>query len=67
MPPTEGIRMCRDSKDDKFLELAVSGRAHCIVSGDSDLLILNPFRGIVILTAAEFLEATEGELMDEEA
>jgi putative PIN family toxin of toxin-antitoxin system len=64
--PTEEIRACRDSKDDKFLELAVSGRACCIVSGDNDLLILNPFRDIVIMTAAEFLEATEGELTDEE-
>ena len=35
--PTETIRVCRDPKDDKFLELAVSGRATYIVSGDTDL------------------------------
>lgn len=53
--PTEEIRACRDAKDDKFLELAVSGSADCIITGDSDLLSLNPFRGIPIVTAAHFL------------
>jgi uncharacterized protein len=52
----EQIDECRDSKDNKFLELAVSGKAKCIVSGDDDLLILNPFRGIEILTVQKFLE-----------
>ena len=52
---TETITDCRDAKDNKFLELAVSGKADCIVSGDSDLLVLNPFRGISILTPREFL------------
>jgi uncharacterized protein len=46
---------CRDPKDNKFLELAVSGRATCIVSGDDDLLVLDPFRGIPIYTPLEFL------------
>ncbi len=50
------ITACRDSKDDKFLELAVSGRATHIVSGDSDLLALNPFQGIPILPPHSFLE-----------
>ena len=52
---TEEISECRDEKDDKFLELAVSGNADLIVSGDDDLLVLNPFRGIPILTPKEFL------------
>ncbi len=51
----EAIRECRDAKDDKFLELAFAGRASCLVSGDDDLLALNPFRGIPIKTPAEFL------------
>lgn len=50
------LAACRDPEDDKFLELAVSGRATCIVSGDSDLLILNPFQGIPIMTPQAFLE-----------
>jgi predicted nucleic acid-binding protein len=50
------IRACRDAKDDKFLELAVSGYGTHIVTGDSDLLALNPFRGIEILPPHRFLE-----------
>ncbi|MGM0532011.1 MAG: putative toxin-antitoxin system toxin component, PIN family [Bacteroidota bacterium] len=50
------INECRDPKDNKFLELALSGNADCIISGDEDLLILDPFRGIPILTANEFLD-----------
>ena len=52
---TDVVTECRDIKDNKFLELAVSGRADCIISGDEDLLFLNPFRGIPILTPREFL------------
>ena len=50
------IRACRDPKDDKFLEVAVHGRADVIVTGDLDLLALHPFRGIEILTPADYLE-----------
>jgi putative PIN family toxin of toxin-antitoxin system len=53
--PTESITACRDPKDDKFLELAVSANASCIITGDKDLLILNPFRNIPILNAVDFL------------
>jgi uncharacterized protein len=53
---TEGIAACRDPKDDKFLELAVTGRADVIVTGDRDLLALNPFRSIAIITPAEFVQ-----------
>lgn len=53
----ETVRACRDPKDDKFLELAVNGDADCIVSGDDDLLMLDPFRGMRILTPGGFLEA----------
>lgn len=51
----EPIRACRDPKDDKFLEAAVWGNADCIITGDEDLLILHPFRGIRICTPADFL------------
>lgn len=49
------IADCRDPDDNKFLELAIDGQAATIVSGDADLLLLNPFRGIPILTPREFL------------
>jgi putative PIN family toxin of toxin-antitoxin system len=51
------IRACRDPRDDKFLEVAVHGRADLILSGDADLLALHPYEGIAILTPAEFLQA----------
>ena len=53
---TETIRECRDPNDDKFLELIVSASASFLVTGDQDLLALHPFRGISILTPAQFLE-----------
>ena len=54
---TERIVACRDPKDDKFLELAVSGGADVLVSSDGDLLDLHPFRGIPILNPRAFLES----------
>ena len=39
----EKITDSRDAKDNKFLELAVSGQADCIISGDGDLLVLHTF------------------------
>ncbi len=53
---TERIAACRDPTDDKFLELAVNGYADLIVSGDGDLLALNPFRDIPIVTPAVFVQ-----------
>jgi putative PIN family toxin of toxin-antitoxin system len=52
---TEAITDCRDPKDNKFLELALCGKADCIISGDDDLLVLNPFREIAIITPRELL------------
>lgn len=52
---TETVQACRDPDDDKILELAVNGEADYIVTGDDDLLVMNPFRGIDIVTPAEFL------------
>jgi putative PIN family toxin of toxin-antitoxin system len=52
----ERIVACRDPTDDKFLELAVNGHADLIVSGDADLLALNPFRDIPIVTPAAFVQ-----------
>jgi uncharacterized protein len=52
---TERIAACRDPKDDKFLELAVNGSADLILTGDNDLLVLNPFRGIPIVAPATFV------------
>jgi putative PIN family toxin of toxin-antitoxin system len=53
--PVETIQICRDPKDDMVLSLALSGRANYIISGDNDLLVLNPFRDIKIVTAEALL------------
>ncbi len=50
------VNKCRDPKDDMYLELALSGNADLIISGDNDLLALNPFRGIPVITPREFID-----------
>lgn len=50
----ERVSACRDPEDDKFLELAFNGHADVIVSGDHDLLALDSFRGVPIVTPAAF-------------
>jgi putative PIN family toxin of toxin-antitoxin system len=57
---TERLAACRDPSDDKFLELAVNGHADLVVSGDADLLALNPFRGIPIVSPAIFVRGATG-------
>ena len=49
---------CRDPTDDKFLDLAVNGRADLILTGDKDLLVLNPFRGIPIVAPSTFVQGS---------
>jgi uncharacterized protein len=55
VPVTEQVQVCRDPKDDKILDLALNGQAEYIITGDKDLLVLNPFRDVKIITAEEFL------------
>jgi uncharacterized protein len=49
------LQVCRDPKDEKFLELAKSANADFIISKDADLLVLHPFDGIPILNVPQFL------------
>ena len=53
------ITVCRDQDDNHILELAISGAAVCIVTGDADLLTLNPFREILILSPDAFLTSLD--------
>jgi uncharacterized protein len=53
--PAVRVVDCRDPKDDKYLELALAAGAEIIVSGDDDLLVLHPWRGVRILRPAEYL------------
>ena len=52
--PSITISDCRDAKDNMFLELAVFAQVEIIISSDDDLLVLNPYKEIEILTLREF-------------
>ena len=56
VPISYTIRACRDPKDDMLLEVAVNGEAQAMVTGDRDLLSLNPFHGIPIVTPAKYIK-----------
>jgi putative PIN family toxin of toxin-antitoxin system len=56
VPIIYAVRDCRDPDDDKFLEVALNGRADVIVSGDRDLRSLNPWRNVPILSPKEYLK-----------
>jgi putative PIN family toxin of toxin-antitoxin system len=53
--PTERVEDCRDAKDNMYLELALASGAWAIVSGDADLLVLHPWRGVRVLRPGEYL------------
>lgn len=58
--PTERVTDCRDAKDNKYLELALASGAGTLVSGDADLLVLHPWRGVRVLRPAEYLADAAG-------
>jgi putative PIN family toxin of toxin-antitoxin system len=53
--PLDLTPLCRDPKDIRFLALALAAHADVIVSSDQDLLVLNPWRGIPIVTPTQFM------------
>ena len=55
VPITRRSQACRDPKDDKFLDVALCGQARAIITGDQDLLALDPFHDIRIVRPATFL------------
>jgi len=55
VPIVQLVRECRDPRDGKFLEVALNGRADVIVTGDADLLAMHPWRGIAVLSPADYL------------
>ncbi len=54
--PISHIKVCRDPDDDKFLECAKDSCAFYIVSGDKDLLVIEKYENIQIVTAKDFFE-----------
>ncbi len=50
------VSVCRDPDDDKLLALAAAGGANFIVTGDDDLLVLNPFGSVAIIKPRQFVD-----------
>lgn len=48
------VQLCRDPKDDKFIDLALNGDASHLITGDSDLLVLNPIENTSVLNPRTF-------------
>ena len=59
--PAERVTDCRDAKDNKYLELALAAGAASIISGDADLLVLHPWRGVRVLQPAAYLAEAGGQ------
>ena len=51
------VQLCRDPKDDKFIDLALNGNASHLITGDNDLLVLNPMENISIINPRTFYDA----------
>jgi uncharacterized protein len=56
VPIIQLVRECRDPKDDKFLEVALNGRASVIISGDAHLLKMHRWREVAILSPGNYLK-----------
>lgn len=56
VPVTQESKDCRDEKDNKFLSLALSASVDVLLSSDDDLLVLNPYKNVQILTARQYAE-----------
>jgi len=50
-----GVRVCRDPKDDMFLECADLAKADFLISGDKDLLVLGSYKRTRIVSPAEYV------------
>ncbi|MDE0062457.1 MAG: putative toxin-antitoxin system toxin component, PIN family [Gammaproteobacteria bacterium] len=54
-PVLSEVDDCRDPDDNRLLALALDSESGCILTGDRDLLLLNPWRGVRIVSPREFL------------
>ena len=63
--PDRKVKVCRDPKDDMFIEAALAGSAECVVTGDDDLLTLNQFETVRFITPRQFQAALDKQPPDE--
>jgi predicted nucleic acid-binding protein len=57
--PGEPIADCQDHEDNRILECAAASGSALIISDDSDLTSMTPWRGTPIVTCAEFVKRTD--------
>jgi putative PIN family toxin of toxin-antitoxin system len=58
--------ICRDPNDDFILECAVTGHADLIVTGDKDLLSLESYEAVRIVTPRQYLDLNRCDTLDQE-
>ena len=56
------VNICRDEKDNFLLALAQDSEADFLLTGDKDLLVLNPFGKTQILRLPEFLDWLDSQI-----
>jgi hypothetical protein len=57
--PAVTVTDCSDHEDNRILEAAAASNAVLIVSDDTDLLALTPWRGTPVVTSKEFVNRTD--------
>lgn len=62
VPILKRVNLCRDAKDDKFIELALNGNASHLITGDTDLLILHPIQNIPVINPRTFWDFINQEI-----
>jgi putative PIN family toxin of toxin-antitoxin system len=55
--PVKQVKILRDEPDNRILECALSGYADVIVTGDKDMLKLETYKKVRIITLKEYLES----------
>jgi uncharacterized protein len=55
VPATYAIHACMDPKDNMLLEVTVNGSADLLVTGDRDVLSMNPFQGVPIVMPSKYI------------
>ncbi len=64
--PQATVRQSRDPADDKFLECALAGQAHYVVSADEDLLSVGESHSIPIVNVPTFWRVLQEHLLQAE-
>ena len=54
--PAKRIEICRDKKDNKYLEVSLESASKFLISGDKDLLALGEFEGTKIVSPRDFVD-----------